>query len=222
MNWSSLPEDETVEPFTVVLAIGPPRPLTGSADSDADATAGTDDEDLQHWAWQDTISALLHVVFARGGSVVARFDEDTFPLLWSTALSYCEPRPAEHGDQPQGVPLEILAMDRWYESIAGDALDKFEATGAVRIWRQRPEPELNLPWPPGPGRRFGVLLLKAGQASEDEIFDDVEQILTVDWAGGAVDSQPSGDATIQLQLDSAFDPVDALLEFQLDDWLGLQ
>lgn len=219
--WAQLNDDNGVEPFTVVLSVGPPRVLIGRPDSDDLGAVGGTDDDGRHWAWPDTITTLLHAVFARGGSVVARFDEETFPLLWSTALRYAEAVPAEHGDRRMDAPLEIIATDRWYESTANAGVDAFEATGAVRIWRERPE-DLDQPWPPGPGPHFGVILLAGDQPFEDlPLLDGVVRLLAVDWADApTADALPTA-VLDRLRLEHGFEPVDVRFESHLDDWLGL-
>jgi hypothetical protein len=213
-------DQDRFEPFTVVLSVGPPSVLTGHPDSDDLGGVSASDDDGRHWVWQDTITTLLHAIFTRGGSVVARFDEATFPLLWATALRYAEALPAEHGDRRMEVPLEIIATERWYEAADAD-VDAFEATGAVRIWRERPEGPRR-PWPPGPGPHFGVILLAGGQSSDDlSLLDRVERLLAVDWTDAPTADALATRVSDRFWLEDGFEPVDARFESYLDGWLGL-
>ena len=149
-------------------------------------------------------------------SVVARFDEETFPLLWSTAFGYAEAVPAEHGERRIEVPLQIVATDRWYET-ADAGVDAFEATGAVRIWRERPEL-----WPPGPAPHFGVVLLAGGQPFEDlSILDGIERLPAVDWANAPTADALATRSPEHIRLERGFEPIDAWFESHVDDWLNL-
>src|SRR5262245_47033778 len=97
-SWSrATREQNEVEPFTVILSIGPPEPLISRADSTGSPERPEHDRTESPWLWQEAVTSLLRSIFARGGSVVARFDGELFPLLWATAASYAEPASAEHG-----------------------------------------------------------------------------------------------------------------------------
>lgn len=212
-------DDEVVEPFTILLSVGAPGVTIGTPNSEERQDFSDSDDERRRWAWQDTITSVLHAVFARGGSVVAGFDEDTFPLLWSTALSYAEAVPGEHGDRRTEVPLQIIATEQWYEA-ADLRVDAFEATGAVRIWRERPTDDVRT-WPPGPGSRLGVVLLAGDRTLADLSFlNTADRILEVDWADAPTWDRITTRTTDRIRLEDEYEPFDAHIESRIDDWLG--
>ena len=151
---------------------------------------------------------------------MANFDEETFPLLWATALRYAEAVPAEHGERRIEAPLQVIATDRWYETMADSGVEIFEATGAVRIWRERPTGPDGT-WRPGPGPHFGVLLLAGDQFLEyPPLLEGLQTVLAVDWADAPAAGALAAHVSDRLPLEHGFEPVDALFENYLDVWLG--
>ena len=234
--WNRWPDGmEPVEPFTVRLAVGSPEPAVGRLidpdviGDDIDATdADIDDRtEADHLQWDEALHAALQAVFARGGVVAARFDPELFPILWATALLYSEAAPAEHGEDFEGAPLEIDATTTtWFAATENggfdvDSIDSYEATGAVRVTRVRPDGATD-GWMPGPGRHFGLALWPDGPA-----FENADMMQSVDRAAvlpALTRPVPGGlpfDFTT-LPAISGAPPLLAIVEQLLDEWLGIE
>lgn len=222
--WADRDETEgEVTPFTVVLSVGTPTTLEVTAEDAGERSGVRSEEDYlaRHWLWQEGITALLHAVFARGGTVVSRYDEDLFPILWATARIYAEGAPAEHGTRRDDAPLVVLA-DRaaWAEtreedSWVTDSIREYEATGAVRVLDARSAGDTA---GPGPGRNYGMVLWP-DRPRDDLAPWRLDGIVVIPDERGAEEWGWADADTLRVVGDTP-PPLQLLFEQQLDDWLG--
>jgi len=175
--------------------------------------------------WQEAVTALLQAVFVRGGTVTSRFDDELFPFLWATARIYAESVPAEHGDRRPDAPLELIAIDGpWYEgtrddSEAIDSVSAFEATGAVKVRRERQRDAGDF-WTPGPGRHFGVVLWPDLSTEADvRLMDQVERLVVVRWPQDRLTEGWASRQVEEVALEDDTPPFRYLFENRLDEWL---
>jgi len=224
--WSHIPDGpEQVEPFTVVLSVGPPDPALGRPGRTGPERLIITDQNAagRHWMWQQAVMAVLHAVFVRGGSVVSTFDDELFPLLWATALTYAEPAPAEHGARHLDAPLKVIATSgSWYEGIQGDnarpidSISAFEATGAVLVFRDSDDL-----WAHSSGRRFGVVLWPDSSTADDlPLMRGLERLAVLHWPDYRVERAWLPLESEDLPIEGDTPPFQHIFEARLDEWLG--
>jgi hypothetical protein len=228
MTWWSGTNDTGLprQPFTVILSVGLPKPKVGGPEENPEEPFPEEraHDELpitgRHWLWQQSVSALLHAVFVRGGSVAARLDDELLPFLWGTAQVHAQPVPAEHGEMPSEPPVYVLATDRDErrqdaDSEADSPSGAFEVTGLVRVHRVGPDfSEI-----PGPRPHFGVVLWPDRATEADLRFlSSVEGFTVVRWWDEPSPAMRNLRAA-ELIVEGSAPPLHYLLERLVDSWL---
>lgn len=227
-TWDDKQDDDVYRtPFTVVLSVGSAMPSVGGPDetdstSHSDRSHGTEPVSSRSWTWQPSVSALLHAVFARGGTITARLDDELLPFLWGSAQVHAQAVPAEHGETPTEPAVYALtsAMDEHPDPKRSERSDSvagaFEATGLVRV-----QPfTRDIQQIPGPGPHFGVVLWPDETIEEDlPLLYLTESIAVVRW-WDAPPVEQLGPDTEDIAVEGDAPPLQFIIERLVDSWIA--
>jgi hypothetical protein len=212
--------DRPQRPFTVVLSVGAPRPDTRSAAPRREAPPNDDDRVVggRSWLWQQSVSALLHAVFLRGGTVASRMNDELLPFAWGVAQTHAAVVAAERGAFARTPSIYLLRDGAGQRRPDADdpttSFAAFEATGLVGV-RHRPVFEGDLPGPPP---HFGMVLWPDASTQADQrLLSHTERATVLRWPGDTVEGLPR--RAVDLIIEDANPPLHWLLERTVDSWL---
>lgn len=223
-------------PFTVVLSAGAATPIiggpgTGDTSPHVDRAPGGQPQSSRNWVWQSSVSSLLHAVFARGGTVATRLDDELLPFVWGIARLHAQPVSAEHGETPSEPVVYALTTtiqelpDYWRRRGGRDPYDReqtsepyaaaFESTGLVQAQLFRPDTREM----PGPGPHFGIVLWPDETTDADLPFLSLADSVTIVRWWDDPPFEALGPGAEELRLEEDAPPLQFMIERLVDAWL---